>query len=200
MNNNDQLTAPSSEAPKKNTSSAASLLFDLAETILISTAVVILLFTFVIRLAVVDGPSMNQTLNHGDALIVSDLAFEPKYGDIIVAQKIHSGWPTPIVKRVIATGGQVVDIDFATWTVTVDGEIIDESEYIYLAKDAIMTANISFPVTVPEGQLFVMGDNRNHSSDSRDYRIGFIDERCVFGRVLVRITPISDFEIFERFQ
>lgn len=201
MNNNEQLTSPMPETTeKKNSSGFTSLFFDLAETLVISTAVVILLFTFVIRLAVVDGPSMNQTLSHGDSLLVSDVAYEPKYGDIIVAQKINSGWPTPIVKRVIATGGQVVDIDFATWTVTVDGEIIDESEYIYLARDAVMTANISFPVTVPDGQLFVMGDNRNHSSDSRDYRIGFIDERCVFGRVLVRLAPIQDFEIFERLQ
>lgn len=198
MNNTEQITP--AETPKKKGGGLVSLFYDLAETVLISTAVVILLFTFALRLAIVDGPSMMQTLRHGDALIVSDLAYEPQYGDIIVAQKINSAWPTPIVKRVIATGGQTVDIDFETWTVTVDGEILDESEYIYLAKDAIMTSNISFPVKVPEGQLFVMGDNRNHSSDSRDYRIGFIDERCVFGRVLVRISPLSDFEIFERLQ
>ncbi len=175
-----------------------SAFYDIVETLLISTAAVILIFTLVIRLSVVNGPSMMNTLFHEDVLIISDIAFEPRYGDIIVAQKINSYWKTPIVKRVIATEGQVVDIDFETWTVTVDGEVIDESDYIYLAKDAVLTSNISFPVTVPDGQLFVMGDNRNHSSDSRDYRIGFIDERCVFGRVLCRIAPLNTFEIFER--
>lgn len=185
-------------AKKSEKTSFVSAFYDVAETILISTAAVILLFTFFVRLAVVDGPSMNNTLYDGDTLLVSDVAFEPKYGDIIVAQKINSAWSSPIVKRVIATEGQVVDIDFDTWTVTVDGEVLDESDYIYLAKDAVITSNISFPVTVPEGQLFVMGDNRNHSSDSRDYRIGFIDERCVFGRVIMRLSPLNNFEIFER--
>lgn len=186
------------KAKKSEKTSFVSAFYDVAETILISTAAVILLFTFFVRLAVVDGPSMNNTLYNGDTLLVSDVAFEPKYGDIIVAQKINSAWSSPIVKRVIATEGQVVDIDFETWTVTVDGEVLDESDYIYLAKDAVMTSNISFPVTVPKGQLFVMGDNRNHSSDSRDYRIGFIDERCVFGRVILRLSPLNSFEIFER--
>ncbi len=178
---------------------AAETFYEIAETLLLSTAVVIIIFTFFVRLAVVDGPSMRQTLEHGDVLIVSDLFYEPEYGDIVVVQKINSAWPSPIVKRVIATGGQVVDIDFDTWTVTVDGEIIDESDYIYLAKDAIMTSNYEFPITVPEGQLFVMGDNRNHSSDSRDSRIGFIDTRSVFGRVICRVFPLQNLTIFERF-
>ncbi len=178
---------------------AAETFYEIAETLLLSTAAVIIIFTFFVRLAVVDGPSMRQTLEHGDVLIVSDLFYEPEYGDIVVVQKINSAWPSPIVKRVIATGGQVVDIDFDTWTVTVDGVVLDESDYIYLAKDAIMTSNYEFPITVPEGQLFVMGDNRNHSSDSRDSRIGFIDTRSVFGRVICRVLPLQNLTIFERF-
>ncbi len=184
------------ESPFKK---AAEAFYEIAETLLLSTAAVIILFTFFVRLAVVDGPSMRQTLEHGDVLVVSDLFYEPKYGDIVVVQKINSAWSSPIVKRVIATGGQVVDIDFETWTVTVDGKVLDESGYIYLAKDSIMTSNLEFPVTVPEGQLFVMGDNRNHSSDSRDSRIGFIDTRSVFGRVLCRVLPVQNVSIFERF-
>lgn len=178
---------------------AAETFYEIAETLLLSTAAVIIIFTFFVRLAVVDGPSMRQTLEHGDVLIVSDLFYEPEYGDIVVVQKINSAWPSPIVKRVIATGGQVVDIDFDTWTVTVDGVVLDESDYIYLTKDAIMTSNYEFPITVPEGQLFVMGDNRNHSSDSRDSRIGFIDTRSVFGRVICRVLPLQNLTIFERF-
>lgn len=194
----EQENSQNKKTKKGEKTTFASAFYDLVETLLISTAAVILIFTLFIRLSVVNGPSMMNTLFHEDVLIISDIAFEPRYGDIIVAQKIESAWPTPIVKRVIATEGQTVDIDFDTWTVTVDGEVIDESDYIYLAKDAVLTANISFPVKVPDGQLFVMGDNRNHSSDSRDYRIGFIDERCVFGRVLCRIAPLNTFEIFER--
>lgn len=194
----EQENSQNKKTKKGEKTTFSSAFYDLVETLLISTAAVILIFTLFIRLSVVNGPSMMNTLFHEDVLIISDIAFEPRYGDIIVAQKIESAWPTPIVKRVIATEGQTVDIDFDTWTVTVDGEVIDESDYIYLAKDAVLTANISFPVKVPDGQLFVMGDNRNHSSDSRDYRIGFIDERCVFGRVLCRIAPLNTFEIFER--
>ncbi len=203
MNKNEDLlvteeTDENENKKGKKKQPLAELLHEVVEMMVIATATVILLFTFVTRIAVVDGPSMLQTLHHGDTLIVSDLGYEPKQGDIIVAQKLSSEWKTPIVKRVIAVGGQTVDIDFSKWTVTVDGEVIDESSYLYLARDAIITTNLNFPVTVPEGQLFVMGDNRNHSSDSRDYRIGFIDERCVFGRVLARIMPT--FKTFERIQ
>lgn len=179
--------------------SVVPFLYDIAETIVISTAVVILIFTFIVRITVVDGPSMNNTLTHGDILIVSDIMYEPKYGDIVVLQNVNSLYSQPIVKRVIATEGQTVDIDFETWTVTVDGTVLDEESYRYLASDAVVTSNIEFPVTVPDGCVFVMGDNRNHSADSRDYRIGMIDTRCIFGRVISRLMPVSEFTIFERF-
>ncbi len=203
MNDMEMLPEATPETPEEPTKkekkkvTPASFAFDVVETLVVSTGIVILAFVLLIRITIVDGDSMMQTLHDTDILIISDLAYEPEAGDIIVAQKLHSGWPTPIVKRVIATGGQTVDIDFDTWTVTVDGEVIDESEYLYIVHDKLMTTNVSFPLTVPEGQLFVMGDNRNHSSDSRDYRIGFIDERCVFGRVLCRILPLEDFTIFD---
>lgn len=203
MNENDNImTEALADEPKKNEpkkESFASLLFDIAETVLLSTAAVILLFTFAVRITVVDGPSMNKTLNHGDILIASDFMYEPECGDIVVLQNVNSYYSQPIVKRVIATEGQVVDIDFEAWTVTVDGEKLDESEYRYLADDAVVTSNIDYPVTVPDGCVFVMGDNINHSADSRDSRIGMVDTRCIFGRVVTRIMPFSDFAVFERF-
>lgn len=179
--------------------SPISMLFDLAETLAISTSVIIIIFTFFVRLAVVDGNSMNQTLTDGDALIVSDLFYSPQYGDIVVFQKTNSDFwgDTALVKRVIATGGQTIDIDFETWTVTVDGVVLDESSYRYLAADNIVTSSgIEFPYTVPDGCVFVMGDNRNHSTDSRNVLLGVVDERQIFGRV---IFDISNFTYFERF-
>ncbi|MCD7783252.1 MAG: signal peptidase I [Firmicutes bacterium] len=179
--------------------SPLSMLFDLTETLAISTSVIIIVFTFFVRLAVVDGNSMNNTLYDGDTLVVSDIFYSPRYGDIVVFQKTDSDYwgDTALVKRVIATGGQTIDIDFETWTVTVDGVVLDESEYRYLAADRTVTATgITFPYTVPEGCVFVMGDNRNHSTDSRNILLGVIDERQIFGRV---VFDISSFTHFKRF-
>ena len=180
--------------------SIPAMLFDIVETLSVATCVIVLLFAFVFRIAIVNGPSMEETLYERDVLIVSDLFFEPKYGDIIVFQKLSSPLlgDEAVVKRVIATEGQVVDIDFETWTLTIDGVVINEP-YMYLDTGArLRTSDLKFPLTVPEGMIFVMGDNRNHSSDSRASEIGFIDERCVFGRVIMRVYPLGKFDIFER--
>ncbi len=176
-----------------------SLLFDIVETLAVATCAIVLVFVSLFRIAMVSGDSMNNTLFNRDILVVSALGFEPKRGDIVVFQKLDSSLgEEAVVKRVIATGGQTIDIDFDTWTVTVDGVELDESEYRYLAADNTITSDYTFPITLKEGELFVMGDNRNHSSDSRSSRIGIVDERTVFGRVIMRIAPITDFRIFGR--
>lgn len=172
--------------------------FEFFEMLAIVTVSIILCFTFIFRLNIVEGPSMEDTLYTGEYLMVSDLLYTPKRGDIVVIQDMTAiQYTEPIVKRVIATSGQTVDIDFDTWTVTVDGEVVDESEYITLRDDALLTSDFKYPITVDEGCVFVMGDNRNHSADSRIVEIGQIDERCVVGKVYMRIAPLNRFTVFK---
>ena len=175
--------------------SVEASIFEWIEMVVLSACLILLIFTFVVRPARVDGNSMQDTLHNGEMLIISDIAYKPKRSDILVFQKINSTHPDPIVKRVIATEGETVDIDFDTWTVTVtdaDGnaKILEES-YRKLATDARVTSNLEYPVKVGEGQLFVMGDNRNHSLDSRSSLIGLVDENEVIGKVLFRFFPLN---------
>ena len=168
-------------------------LYDWVEIFVVTISAILLIFTFFIRIAYVDGPSMNNTLQHQETLAVSNFLYTPKRGDIVVFQSPDSGIEGGIVKRVIAVAGQTVDIDFAKWIVTVDGVELDEPYVNYIAGAHMLHGDVEFPITVPEGHIFVMGDNRNHSNDSRRTAIGFVDTRFVFGRVLFRITPFDKF-------
>ena len=175
--------------------SAEANIFEWVEMVVLSACLILLIFTFVLRPARVDGNSMQETLHNSEMLLISDIAYKPQRGDILVFQKINSTHPAPIVKRVIATEGETVDIDFDTWTVTVtdvngEAHVLEES-YRKLATDARVTSNLEYPVKVGEGQLFVMGDNRNHSLDSRSSSIGLVDENEVIGKVLFRFFPFN---------
>ena len=149
-----------------------------------------ILFTFVIRLIGVDGHSMVPTLQHGDRLLVlnSMLYDDYKCGDIVVLRK-DTFLQDPIVKRVIATEGQKVDIDFANGCVYVDDEHLTED---YINELTFLEEGTEFPLTVPEGSIFVLGDNRNRSTDSRDSRIGTIDRRNVIGKAVFLAFPGPD--------
>ena len=159
------------------------------ETIALAAVAVVLIFTFVLRTATVSGTSMVPTLAHGDRLVISDLFYQPRQGDIVVvAPGIYEDHP--LIKRVIATAGQTVDIDFDAGVVTVDGVALDEP---YINEPTHLSEGIEFPVTVPDNCIFVMGDNRNNSKDSRDPSVGMVDVRYVVGRELLRIFPLSSF-------
>jgi len=176
---------------KKKNDFAANL-YEWLELFVIAFTAVMLTITLFMRHSPVQGSSMIDTLHNGDMLIVvSDLFYKPKQNDIIVFHSQATGYAEPYVKRVIAVGGQTVDIDFETWTVTVDGVELDEDYVHYIEDEPMHGSFMDFPVTVPEGYMFVMGDNRNGSTDSRSGRIGFVDERFVIGHVIFRLFPFE---------
>lgn len=179
--------------PEEKKTQAGSELYQNVRTLATVLAALILIFTFVVRVIVVSGPSMENTLFGGDAMLVWSLGYNPKQGDIVVLTQPNYQEDS-IVKRVIATGGQTVDIDYDTNTVMVDGVVLAE-DYIkeWMLVPSYGTENSH--VTVPEGHIFVMGDNRNESADSRFPVIGVIDERCVIGRAVMVVFPFSRFEL-----
>lgn len=195
--NGDNHVPDKDETPAKNSSIARSV-FDIVEMLSLVTVAIILCFSFVVRLNIVKGPSMEDTLHTGEYLLVSDLFYKPTPGDIAVIHDITAGgdYNEPLVKRIIATEGQTVDIDFNTWTLTVDGEVVDETSYIKLV-DNLLRPKVDFPLTVAPGCVFVMGDNRNHSGDSRLTELESIDERCIVGKVYARIFPFGKMCIFK---
>lgn len=154
-------------------------------------AVVMIVFMLLFRIVIVSGSSMYSTLLDGDWLLVtgSVLYQEPKHGDIIVASKDSFNDGEPIIKRVIATEGQTVDIDFEAGIVFVDGVPLEE-DYTYTPTNA--QEGIIFPITIADGCIFVMGDNRNGSKDSRHPSIGMIDTREVLGRAVFLLFPGTD--------
>lgn len=171
-------------------------LYEWVQALVCSVLAVVVLFTFVVRLIGVDGHSMLPTLQDGDRMLVlnSMLYHDYKYGDVVVLRK-DSFLAEPIVKRVIATAGQTVDIDFDSGTVYVDGAPLQED---YINELTFLEEGTEFPLTVPENHIFVMGDNRNRSSDSRDSNLGTIDTRYVIGRAAALAFPGPDEETRRR--
>lgn len=157
------------------------------EALVFALVVLVVSFSFLFRIIMVNGGSMEPTLNNGDRLIIWAAGYQPQKGDVIVVDG-YIDYGKPLVKRIIATGGDTVDIDFFAGTVAVNGEVLDEP---YIAEPTYASFDVAFPLTVPEGAVFVMGDNRNASTDSRDSRIGFVDERDILGKVIFRIAPFD---------
>lgn len=189
---------PEKKNPKK---SGIASFYEYVETFSYALAVMVLLFLFVFRYVSVDGDSMKHTLHHQDKLIISNLFYTPETGDIVVINpETHNAAQEPIIKRVIATEGQTVLIDYANWAVYVDGVKLDEPyiEPMREEEKRLWGDGVGMRVdsnkyieefTVGEGKVFVMGDNRNHSKDSRNSEYGEMGVNRILGRVVVRVSP-----------
>lgn len=177
----------SPEEPQEQRSWQQSLVMDMKDLFYV-LAIFMVIYMLLFRVVVVIGSSMYDTLHHGDRLLLVSSTFykDPKQGDIIVASKKSFSGGECIVKRVIATEGQVVDIDFVTGEVSVDGTVLEE-DYIY--TKTTLFEGVTFPLTVEEGHVFVLGDNRDNSKDSRNPQIGQIDVREILGKAVFLLTP-----------
>lgn len=170
---------------------AWSGIYEWLDSLVYAVCLILLVFTFAFRVVGVNGRSMNPTLNHGDWLLVTSVTQNIKRGDIVITTQPNI-LNEPLVKRVIAKGGDTVDIDFDKHTVTVNGVVLDEP---YIAEPTSRQGDFTYPMTVPDGYLFLMGDNRNDSTDSRFKIVGFIDERYVLGVAKVRVYPLGDWRL-----
>ena len=177
--------------------------YDWVSCLMVSLMAVILTLTFVVRVNEVEGQSMEPTLSQADRLLVWELGYSPSFGDIVVIQAdnlpngLTGEMGEGIVKRIIGLAGDTIDIDEETGVVYSNGEALDEP-YIAETISRSRMGNAEYPLTVPENTVYVLGDNRNHSTDSRfmkddynSYYVGFVDVRNIIGKVIFRIYPFD---------
>lgn len=156
------------------------------DALAVAVAVIALVFTFAVRIVQVDGSSMYPTLHDGERVLIGTF-MQPDYGDVVVIDS-YIPYGKPLVKRVIGKAGDTIDIDFDAGVVYRNGQALDEP---YIAEPTWTYESVDFPITVPEGCLFLMGDNRNESKDSRDAEIGCVDTQDVLGVALWRVLPLN---------
>jgi len=195
----DDVALEEAEKEKTFVSAVKKEAFEWLEVIITAVIAVVIIFSLFFRVATIDGPSMKETLHHGDKVIITNFAYTAKQGDIVVISrnKLNTAdgvteSEMPIIKRVIAVAGQTVDIDFQKGIVYVDGKALDEP---YTSTPTNRQFDVKFPLTVAPDSVFVLGDNRNDSMDSRDSRIGndgMVDTRYILGRAVYRIYPFDD--------
>ena len=184
----ENLNAVDKRKEKKPKPEERSNLYDWVQCLVAALLICVLVFAFLIRIIGIVGNSMNPTFEDGDSVVISKLFYEPKQGDVVVLRKFNLD--EPIIKRVVATEGQTVEIDFVKGIVYVDGQALDEP---YIKEPTYTALDFNGSVTVPENSVFVMGDNRNDSLDSRLGIVGCVDERYIMGKVLFRLLPYNKF-------
>ena len=188
------------KAPKKSfKNSFVFNIFEWLDVVVASVVVVVILFTFVFRLVKIDGDSMNNTLFDGERVIITNMFYTPKRGDVVVISRntenssVAGTYEEPIIKRVIATEGDTVDIDFENGIVYVNNEALKED---YIKEPTYRKADVKFPLVVKENCVFVLGDNRNDSKDSRTSSIGDngqVDVKYILGHAVLRVFPLNKF-------
>jgi len=170
--------------------------FEWSQAIIIAVIIAYIIKSFLFTLVLVSGPSMQNTLQDGDRLFVYRLMYKPHDGDIVVFTP-EKDKNRPYIKRVIATEGQTININFKTAEVSVDGKVLTEK---YIKMPTTQSFDVKFPVTVPAGHVFVMGDNRGNSHDSRSSTVGSYDNQngmvkneSIMGKAMFRIWPFNQF-------
>lgn len=172
---------------------AAEYIYSVFSTLLICMLIIFTAFTFFFRLVQVSGDSMYPTLNGGDRIIISNFLYTPDYGDIIALNK-KGAKEESMIKRVIALPGDTVMIDFNSHIITVNGKVIYED---YEVTEPISEqGDFDYPLEVPDDSVFVLGDNRNNSIDSRMKSVGFVKLDEINGKALVRLLPLGKFSIY----
>jgi len=189
-NIDDVLPKSENDIPEEEKENVSMELYDWLQCFIAPVVIGVLIFVFVFRVITVVGSSMYPTLLSGDRVITSGLFYTPKNGDVVVL-KAEDFSDDFLVKRVIAVEGQTIDIDFKKGIVYVDGQALDEP---YVASPTYDREDFSGEMTVPENCVFVMGDNRNASTDSRTTSIGMVDERAILGKVLLIAFPGKDLD------
>ena len=168
--------------------------YDWIQCLLVALIICVLIFMFCVRVIDVIGASMNPTLFNGEKMLVSGLFYKPEVGDVVVFKKDEYDPNKLLVKRVIAVEGQEINMDFENGIVYIDGVAIAED---YIIEPTYNKLDFIGPKTVPEGCVFVMGDNRNASIDSRKSEIGMLDNRLILGRAYCVVYPVSQFRIID---
>ncbi|WP_037322887.1 signal peptidase I [Ruminococcus sp. NK3A76] len=186
--NTESENKPSEDNKKEHGFDIVNELIEWVESFVFAIFMVILVLTFIVRVVEVEGPSMEDTLHDGDRLLLTHFNYTPERGDIVVLNS--SGLDETIIKRVIAVEGDTISIDFTSGTVTLNGEVLKEDyiKEITLRREGRDIDNLK----IGEGQVFVMGDNRNHSTDSRSEAVGVVNTDDILGKAVFRIYPVDN--------